>query len=71
VKEVHPDFCPFQLMIFLRIRIWDLEFRPGRNQKTGGIVGLEKQPRQLTKNIEAIPWQLFVERLWHGEFGYG
>jgi len=34
-----------------------------------GLVGLERQPRQLAKNIEAIPWQLFVERLWHGEFG--
>jgi uncharacterized protein len=32
------------------------------------IVCLEKQPRQLTKNIEAIPWQSFVERLWRGEF---
>ena len=37
--------------------------------KKCGLVGLEKQPRQLTKDIEAIPWQLFVERLWHGEFG--
>jgi hypothetical protein len=25
---------------------------------------LEKQPRQLTKNIEAIPWQIFIKRLW-------
>jgi len=33
------------------------------------IVGLEKQPRQLTINIEAIPWQMFIERLWYGEFG--
>jgi predicted AAA+ superfamily ATPase len=32
------------------------------------IVCLGKQPRQLTKNIEAIPWQTFVERLWYGEF---
>jgi len=32
------------------------------------IVCLEKQPRQLTKNIEAVPWQMFIERLWHGEF---
>jgi len=32
------------------------------------IVCLEKQPRQLTKNIEAIPWQSFVERLWCGDF---
>ncbi len=32
------------------------------------IVGLEKQPRYLTKDVEAIPWQMFLERLWHGEF---
>lgn len=32
------------------------------------IVCLEKQPRQLTKNIEAVPWQMFIERLWDGEF---
>ena len=32
------------------------------------IVCLEKQPRQLTKNIEAVPWQMFIERLWYGEF---
>ena len=32
------------------------------------IVCLEKQPRQLTKNIEAIPWQMFIERLWNDEF---
>jgi len=32
------------------------------------IVCMENQPRQLTKNIESIPWQLFLERLWNGEF---
>ena len=32
------------------------------------VVSLEKQKRQLTKNIEAIPWQQFVERLWRDEF---
>ncbi|MEW6186169.1 MAG: DUF4143 domain-containing protein [Thermodesulfobacteriota bacterium] len=32
------------------------------------LVCLEKQPRQLTKNIESIPWQMFIERLWNGEF---
>ena len=32
------------------------------------IICLEKQPRQLTKDIEAIPWQMFIERLWAGEF---
>jgi predicted AAA+ superfamily ATPase len=32
------------------------------------IVCMENQPRQLTKYIESIPWQLFLERLWNGEF---
>lgn len=32
------------------------------------IICLEKQPRQLTKDIEAIPWQMFIEQLWGGEF---
>ena len=32
------------------------------------IVCLEKQSRQLTKNIDSIPWQIFIERLWQGEF---
>ena len=32
------------------------------------IICLEKQPRQLTRNIEAMPWQMFIERLWGGEF---
>jgi predicted AAA+ superfamily ATPase len=36
--------------------------------KKSCIVCLEKQPRQLTKNIEAIPWQMFIEQLWHNEF---
>jgi uncharacterized protein len=33
------------------------------------IVCLEKQPRQLTNKIESIPWNIFLERLWNGEFG--
>jgi uncharacterized protein len=32
------------------------------------IVSLERQSRRLTKDIEAIPWQLFIERLWQGDF---
>ena len=32
------------------------------------IVCLEKQPRRPAKNIEVIPWQQFIERLWAGEF---
>lgn len=33
------------------------------------IVSLERQPRRLTDNIESIPWQRFLERLWNDEFG--
>jgi predicted AAA+ superfamily ATPase len=33
------------------------------------VVCLEKQPRRLTREIEVIPWPVFVERLWAGEFG--
>jgi predicted AAA+ superfamily ATPase len=36
--------------------------------KKSYIVCLERQPRQLTKNIEVIPWQMFIEQLWHNEF---
>ena len=32
------------------------------------IVSLEKQPRKLTKNIDVIPWQVFLERLWQNDF---
>ena len=31
--------------------------------KKACIVSLERQPRQLMKTIEAIPWQVFIERL--------
>ena len=32
------------------------------------IVCLEKQPREIAGGIEVIPWRLFLERLWSGEF---
>jgi uncharacterized protein len=32
------------------------------------IVCLERQPRRLTEDIEVLPWPLFIERLWAGEF---
>lgn len=32
------------------------------------IVALEKEPKLLEKNIEVIPWNMFVERLWAGDF---
>jgi len=33
------------------------------------IVSLEEQPRILTKNIEMLPWRIFLEKLWQGGFG--
>lgn len=31
------------------------------------LVCLEKQPRNLTNNIQVLPWQMFIEQLWNGE----
>ncbi len=36
--------------------------------KKAVIVSLEKQPRILKKGIEVLPWRMFLERLWSGEF---
>ena len=36
--------------------------------KKCGIVCLERQPRWLSQGIEVIPWPVFIERLWAGEF---
>jgi len=33
------------------------------------IVSLEEQPRVLMKNIEVLPWRVFLERLWQNGFG--
>ena len=30
------------------------------------IVCLEKQPRQLARDIEVIPWEIFIRQLWDG-----
>lgn len=32
------------------------------------IVCLEKQPRRLAQGIEVIPWDIFIQRLWQGDF---
>lgn len=32
------------------------------------IISLEKEPRLISKGIEVLPWRLFIERLWGGEF---
>jgi uncharacterized protein len=34
--------------------------------KKSVIVCMEKQPRKLTTDIEAIPWEMFVKQLWEG-----
>jgi uncharacterized protein len=39
--------------------------------KKACIVSLEKQPRQLEANIEALPWQVFLDKLWQGDFKLG
>ncbi len=33
------------------------------------IVSMEKQPRKLDNSIEVLPWEIFLEMLWAGEFG--
>ena len=37
--------------------------------KNACIVSLEKQPRILAKNIMVLPWDIFLEKLWQGDFG--
>jgi predicted AAA+ superfamily ATPase len=32
------------------------------------IVSLEKQPRKTKSDIEVLPWQVFLEKLWSGAF---
>lgn len=32
------------------------------------VVCLEKQPRRLAKGIEVLPWRVFIDRLWRGDF---
>ena len=36
--------------------------------KKSVIVSLENQPRMLQKGVEVLPWRMFIERLWSGEF---
>ena len=33
------------------------------------VVCLEQEPRKLSHSIEVLPWQMFLEMLWSGEFG--
>lgn len=32
------------------------------------VVSLEEEPRRIAGGIEVLPWRLFVERLWSGDF---
>jgi len=32
------------------------------------VVCLEEEPRQVNKSIEILPWRMFIERLWGGDF---
>ncbi len=31
------------------------------------VVSLESEPRQIAKDIQALPWQIFLEMLWRGD----
>lgn len=33
------------------------------------IVSQDKQPREIDSNIQVLPWQVFLEKLWSGQFG--
>ena len=32
------------------------------------VVCLEKVPRQMDRKIEILPWRVFIDRLWNGDF---
>ena len=33
------------------------------------IVSLEEMPRRISKTVEILPWRIFIEKLWNGDFG--
>lgn len=33
------------------------------------IVSQDKEPRKLDSNIQVFPWQVFLEKIWSGQFG--
>ena len=33
------------------------------------VVCLEKEPRRIESGMEVLPWRMFLDRLWSGEFG--
>jgi|GEM_PF-2396879 len=33
------------------------------------IVSQDKEPRKLDSNIQVLPWQIFLEKIWSGQFG--
>ena len=36
--------------------------------KRCAVVCLEKEPRRIDRGIEVLPWRIFLDRLWSGEF---
>ena len=40
-----------------------------RRVKHPVVVSLEAQPRIMDKRIHILPWKMFLERLWNGDFG--
>ena len=40
-----------------------------RAVKQALIVSLEEEPRKPSRDIEVLPWQVFLERLWSGDLG--
>jgi len=33
------------------------------------IVSLDKEPRRIDSGIQVLPWQVFLEKIWSGQFG--
>lgn len=32
------------------------------------VVSLEREPRKISPSVEILPWQIFIERLWNGDY---
>lgn len=56
-------------------RVHEGDIRPMRALTEDGpvkkciVVCLEKEPRRLTKDVQALPWKMFLDLLWDGELG--
>lgn len=45
-----------------------LSLREDRPVKESVVVCLEKEPRRMEKGIKVLPWRIFIDRLWNGDF---